>query len=121
MPDQPGPKPSIPYWRLRIDRDGVSHQRRCALTGFQLKGIGAAAENPAPQWMVVLSSRWWIESMDGFRIEQGPGGFSLREDQNCTGQDGKRGHRSGTVGGQPAALMTVQLHVEPQRASCHAR
>ena len=146
---QSGPKPSIPYWHLWTDGDGVSHQRQCALIEFELKGVGAAApqwnnkherseatvvvtvqpvgwvgewhENPAPQWIVVLSGRWWIESMDGFRIEQGPGEFSFGEDQGCTEKDGKRGHRSGTVGDQPAVLMTVQLHVEPQRAPCHAR
>ena len=51
--------------------------------------------------------------MDGARIEQGPGEFSFGEDQGCTPQDGKRGHRSGTVGHMPAVLMTVLLHVQP--------
>ena len=81
-----------------------AHQTRCALTEFELKGVGGAApqwnnkqerseatvvytvqpvgwvgdwhENPAPQWIVVLSGNWWIESMDGTRIEQGPGEFT---------------------------------------------
>ena len=149
MTDPSGPAPRIPYWHLWTDADGVSRQQQCWLTQFELKGVGGAApqwndkqarsdatvvftvqpvgwvgdwhENPAPQWIVVLSGRWWIESMDGTRVEQGPGEFSFGEDQNCTEQDGKRGHRSGTVGGQPAVLMTVQLHVEPQRAPCHIR
>jgi len=34
-------------------------------------------KNPAPQWIIVLSGRWWVESMDGTRMEQGPGEFSL--------------------------------------------
>jgi hypothetical protein len=143
----PGPKPSIGYWHLWVDADGISHQRRCFLTDYHLKQIGPADpqwndeqgtypstvvftvqpigwvgdwhENPAPQWIVVLSGRWWIESMDGTRVEQGPGEFSFGEDQGSKETDGKKGHRSGTIGAQPAVLMTVQLHVDPCRAPCH--
>ena len=146
--EQSGPKPRVPYWHLWTDEDGVSHQRRCELTDYELKGVGGASpqwnnkqgthpstvvftvqpvgwvgdwhENPAPQWIVVLSGRWWIESMDGTRIEQGPGEFSFGEDQNCSRTaDGRTGHRSGTIGDEPAVLMTVQLHIQPQRGSCH--
>jgi hypothetical protein len=143
-----GSKPSVPYWHLWTDEDGVSHQKQCALTNFELKGVGGADpqwnnkhekvlstvvvtvqpvgwvgdwhENPAPQWIVVLSGRWWIESMDGTRIEQGAGEFSFGEDQGCRqSADGRKGHRSGTIGDQPAVLMTVQLHVDPRREPCH--
>jgi hypothetical protein len=131
---------------LWVDDDGVSHQSACILTSFVLKGVGDAApqwndaqasslatvvhtvqpvgwigewhENPAPQWIVVLSGRWWIESMDGTRVEQGVGEFSFGEDQNCIEHDGRKGHRSGTVGDEPAVLMTVQLHIDPLRGSC---
>jgi hypothetical protein len=145
-----GPRPEVPYWHLWSDESGVSHQSRCALRQWELKGIGSAApqwndsqprsdatvvftvqpvgwvgewhENPAPQWIVVLSGRWWIESMDGTRIEQGPGELSLGEDQNCrTDAAGRKGHRSGTAGDEPAVLMTVRLHVPPVRRACHAR
>ena len=143
----PGPKPSVPYWHLYVDDDGVSHQQRCRLTDYELSAVGPADpqwnneqqkvpstvvftvqpvgwvgewhENPAPQWIVVLSGRWFIESMDGTRIEQGPGEFSFGEDQGCTETGGKKGHRSGTVGNEPAALMTVRLHQTPQRVPCH--
>jgi hypothetical protein len=143
-----GSKPEVEYWHLWTDEHGVSHQSRCALTNWNLKGVGEAApqwndaqqrgdatvvfttqpvgwvgewhENPAPQWIVVLSGRWFIEAMDGTRIEQGPGEFSLGEDQNCTADEaGRRGHRSGTVGDQPAVLMTVQLHRAPVRQACY--
>lgn len=142
------PHPSVPYWHLWTDDHGVSHQSRCALSEWEFKGIGNAApqwndsqprseatvvftvqpvgwvgdwhENPAPQWIVVLSGRWWIESMDGSRIEQGPGEFSLGEDQNCRADGaGRKGHRSGTIGAEPAVLMTVRLHVPPVRRACH--
>ena len=139
----PGSRPSVPYWRLWTDEEGVSHQSRCELTEWELKGVGPADpqwndrqprveatpvftvqpvgwvgewhENPAPQWIVVLSGRWFIESMDGTRIEQGPGEFSFGEDQDCREVDGRKGHRSGTVGDEPAVLMTVQLHRPPVR------
>ncbi len=147
MSDQAGPKPFIPYWHLWTDADGISHQAQCHLSEFELKGVGAAApqwnnrhprgeatvvvtvqpvgwvgtwhENPAPQWIVVLSGRWWIESMDGTRVEQGAGEFSLGEDQGCKTVEGRSGHRSGTSGDEPAVLMTVQLHVDPVRSPCH--
>lgn len=146
---EPGPKPSVPYWHLWVDADGISHQRQCQLTNYELKSVAPADpqwndrqgthsstvvftvqpvgwvgdwhENPAPQWIVVLSGRWWIESMDGTRIEQGAGEFSFGEDQGCTETDSKKGHRSGTIGAEPAVLMTVQLHVDPSREPCHAR
>jgi hypothetical protein len=129
--------------------NGISHQQECYLTEYELHSVGAADpqwndkqvehpstvvftvqpagwvgdwhENPAPQWIVVLSGRWFIESMDGTRIEQGPGEFSFGEDQGCTEREGKKGHRSGTIGAEPAALMTVQLHVAPTRRPCHIR
>ena len=41
-----GPKPHIPYWHLWSDADGVSHQRHCTLTVFELKGVGIGA----PLW-----------------------------------------------------------------------
>jgi hypothetical protein len=134
-----GSRPSIAYWRLSTDENGVSHQSPSALTEYELAQVGAAApqwndrqptqsstvvftvqpvgwvgdwhENPAPQWIVVLSGRWWIESMDGVRIEQGAGEFSFGADQHCIADgEGRKGHRSGTIGDQPAVLMTVQLH-----------
>jgi hypothetical protein len=141
-------KPRIGYWHLWTDELGVSHQQRCFLTEWDLKGVGDAApqwnnwqarseatpvftvqpvgwvgdwhENPAPQWIVPLSGRWFVESMDGIRIEMGPGELSFGEDQGCVADtEGRKGHRSGTVGDEPAVLMTVQLHVEPVRRPCH--
>lgn len=140
--------PSVPYWHLWVDSEGISHQRQCHLTHYQLQRVGPADpqwndqqgthpstvvftvqpvgwvgewhENPAPQWIVVLSGQWWIESMDGTRIEQGPGEFSFGEDQGCAWRDGRKGHRSGTIGSEPAVLMTVQLHTDPTREPCHA-
>lgn len=70
--------------------------------------VGAWHENPKPQWIVPLSGRWFVESMDGVLAEMGPGELAFGGDQKCREIDGRRGHRSGTVGDGPAALMIIQ-------------
>jgi hypothetical protein len=146
----PGPPPSLGFWHLWTDEAGVSHHARCALTEFEFRGVGPADpqwnnvqargeattvftvqpvgwvgewhENPAPQWIVPLSGRWWVEAMDGSRVEMGPGELSFGEDQGCVADEqGRRGHRSGALGDVPAVLMTVRLHVPPVRRRCHMR
>ena len=131
-------QPTIAYWHLWTDADGISRQRRCAMSEFELKSIQPSAdpqwlghptsgamtalftvlpvgwigswhENPKPQWIVPLSGRWFVESMDGTRVEMGCGEISFGADQGCREQDGRRGHRSGTVGDVPVVLMLVQL------------
>jgi hypothetical protein len=139
-------KPRIPYWHLWTDERGVSRQTRCTLTEFDLKSMKAPAdpqwqgrrttgemtvmvtvlpvgwigiwhENPKPQWIVPLTGRWFVESMDGQRVEMGPGEISFGEDQNTRETDGRAGHRSGTVGDEPAVLMIVQFETPPTGAS----
>ncbi len=139
MTDTP---PRVPYWHLWTDPAGVSHQSRCTLTRFVLAPMAAGAapqwqgdtlrdgmtvlitvqpvgwvgewhENPRPQWIIPLSGRWFVESMDGTRVEMGPGEISLGEDQNTRPTDGRTGHRSGTVGDAPAVLMVVQFDAPP--------
>lgn len=130
--------PPVPYWHLYTGADGITRQRRCALTRFEMKSIASGAapqwqgaghrdgatvmftvlpagwegdwhENPRPQWIVPLSGRWYVESMDGTRVEMGPGDISFGEDQGAATRDGRTGHRSGTVGGAAAVLMLVQF------------
>ena len=142
----PGEKPRIPYWHLWTDAQGVSRQTRCALTEFDLKSmqppadpqwqgqrttgemtvmvtvqpvgwVGTWHENPKPQWIVPLSGRWFVESMDGQRVEMGPGEISFGEDQGTVATDGRKGHRSGTVGDAPAVLMVVQFATPPTVAT----
>jgi hypothetical protein len=131
--------PRVHYWHLWADAEGVSHQQQCALSEFELKSmqppadpqwqgtrrsgamsmlvtvqpvgwVGNWHENPKPQWIVPLSGRWFVESMDGTRVEMGAGEISFGGDQNCRDMSGRRGHRSGTVGDAPAVLMVVQLN-----------
>lgn len=140
--------PVVGYWHLWRDADGVSHQTRCALRDFEQTCIGQASaqwnderprgeatvvftvlpadwvgewhENPAPQWIVPLSGGWWVESMDGTRVQMRAGELSLGEDQGCVADaQARRGHRSGTLDGMPTVLLVVQRHVPAITRSCH--
>jgi len=132
-------RPVLPYWHIWTDDNGFTHQTRCQMTSFDFQSISAGAapswidrlgtaatnvvmlilpvgwvgewhENPEPQWIIPLSGRWFVESMDGTRVEMGPGEMSFGNDQNSkTDPQGRRGHRSGTLGKEPAVLMLVQL------------
>lgn len=131
---------SVPCWHVWTDEHGVSRQTRRLITEFELKSIsppsaplwlggktpGAACvlftilpagwvgqwhENPEPQWIIPLSGRWFVETMDGVRVEMGAGELSFGEDQNTRERYGRRGHLSGAVGDEAAVLMLVQ--VEP--------
>lgn len=127
----------MPYWCVHVDADGISHQQRRTLTDFERQSMGGATpqwnaqqaaprhaifsvlpvgwtgdwhENPEPQWIVPLSGRWFVETMDGERVEMGPGDISFGGDQGCTADaNGHKGHRSGTLGDEPAVLMLVQV------------
>lgn len=139
-------RPRVSYWHLWTDPDGLSRQTRCAMTNFDLQGIkpgvtpqwqgkklqdaatvfvtvlpvgwtGNWHENPKPQWIIPLSGRWFVESMDGQRVEMGPGEISFGEDQNTKETNGRKGHRSGTVGDKPAVLMIFQFDALPQSTS----
>ena len=85
--------------------------------------IGEWHENPKPQWIVPLSGRWFVETMDGQRVEMGAGEISFGEDQGTTADEqGHRGHLSGTVGAEPAVLVTIQLDTAPTVGqACHLR
>ncbi len=131
--------PSLAYWHVWTDDEGVSHQTRCELTNFEQESMGGDAapqwnnrllqtdakvifaelpvgwvgewhENPQPQWIIPLSGTWFVKTMDGMRVQMGPGEVSFGADQNTQpNSDGHQGHLSGTVGNEPARLMIVQL------------
>jgi hypothetical protein len=139
-------KPTAPYWHLWTDENGVSHQTQCVMSHFELKSAQAPAAaqwqgdknsgamtamvtvlpvgwigewhvNPKPQWIIPLSGRWFVESMDGTRVEMGAGEASFGGDQAAAEVDGRLGHRSGTVGDVPAVLMLVQFDNAPAPSS----
>ena len=100
-------QPTVPYWHLWTDADGVSHLTRCRMTEFEKASMQLPAapqwqgrkvhegatvfvtvqpvgwtgdwhENPKPQWIIPLSGRWFVEAMDGRRVEMGPGEILAR-------------------------------------------
>ncbi|PZD73336.1 hypothetical protein C1752_02400 [Acaryochloris thomasi RCC1774] len=131
--------PTQPYWHVWTDDDGISHQTRCELTNFEQESMGGDAdpqwnnrlmsadakilfaelpvgwvgewhENPKPQWIVPLSGCWYVETMDGKRVEMGTGEISFGADQDTKpNAEGHQGHISGTVGEQPVQMMIIQL------------
>lgn len=140
--DQPT-APTIDYWYVWTDEDGVSHQSRRQTHAFKLKSIAPPAspqwlgqlkqegatlsftvlpigwtgtwhENPKPQWIIPLSGCWFVETMDGQRVEMGAGEISFGADQNTKeDKEGRKGHLSGTVGDEPAVLVMVQFEEMP--------
>ena len=135
--------PSATYWHVWVDGEGVSHQSLHAIERFELKSVGGDAApqfmhngepmqatvafmvlppgwvgdwhpNPKPQWVIPMSGRWYVETMDGTRAEMGPGELSLGEDQLAHKDAlGRLGHLSGTVGDAPCVLLCVQLDIPP--------
>lgn len=127
--------PSIPYYHVYTDDDGVSRQRLRYLTDFEEESMGGNSgsqwnnklmkgatqiifselpadfdgdwhENPQPQWIIPLSGGWWVETMDGERTEMRVGDLSFGADQ---GTNGEKGHRSGVLDGEPCRMMIVQF------------
>ena len=134
--------PRIPYWHMYTDRTGTSRFARCAMSGLAFASLTSAPqwqhrkttgtfsvsfvvlptgwfgdwhESPKPQWVIPLSGRWYIETMDGQRVEFGPGDIHFGEDQDTVERDGRRGHRSGVIGEAPCAQMIVQYETAPTR------
>lgn len=140
-------QPTLTYWHVWTDDAGISHQSQCKLTNFSQESMGGDAdpqwnnrlmqepceilfcelpvgwvgdwhENPKPQWIVPLSGRWWVETMDGQRVEMGPGEISFGGDQKTKADEqGRKGHRSGCAGDQSAKLMVIQLQGEKYLAA----
>ena len=136
--ERDGP-PQLSYWHVWADKDGVTHQTRCVISDFMKKSVGGKAApewietllttkanvmffvqpvgwigewhpNPKPQWIVTLSGRWFVETMDGTRVVMGPGEVSFGSDQTTKPDaQGRFGHRSGTVGDELLSLMAFQL------------
>ncbi|MCP4309102.1 MAG: cupin domain-containing protein [bacterium] len=141
--DSGNKQPIVEYWHLWVDGRGVTHQTRCAFRSFSLQSFAPPAQstwverlsaspsditmlvlpagwqgqwhrNPRLQWIIPLSGTWYVESMDGTRVEMGPGEASLGEDQDSRPDgNGREGHLSGVVGDTPAVLMLIQLSDPP--------
>jgi len=106
--------PAAPQWQGRK----MSGAMTAMVTVQPVGWIGEWHENPKPQWIIPLSGRWFVEAMDGTRVEMAAGELSFGGDQNCREVAGKRGHRSGTLGDVPAVLMVIQYDEAPSPMPC---
>lgn len=127
--------PTINYWHVYTDEAGVSRQKQRQLSGFELESMGGSSgeqwnnklmkgatqvifselpadfdgdwhENPAPQWIIPLSGGWWVETMDGQRVEMETGVLSFGADQ---GTKDEKGHKSGVLNNEPCRMMIIQF------------
>ena len=135
--------PVTQYWHNWTDGKGVSHLTRCELSTFELQSLsppaapewanrqasGNASVITVPQpagwkgmwhqeskvyWIVTLTGKWFVEAMDGTRMELGPGDVWLAEDQESKEDaEGRKGHHSGNIGDETVTLMVVELDVMP--------
>lgn len=55
------------------------------MTVLPVGWTGEWHENPKPQWILPLSGRWFVESMDGQRVEMGSGELSFGADPKQEG------------------------------------
>jgi hypothetical protein len=135
--------PVTTYWHNYTDAGGVSHMIRCEMHDFKLESMSKPAgpqwqdrqpfggatvittvqpphwhgtwhENPKVQWIIPLKGTWFVQAMDGTRVELGPGDVSLGEDQNTRPDaQGHKGHLAGNIGDGAVTLMVIQLDVKP--------
>lgn len=134
--------PVLPILSMWTGQDGLSHIDSSQLAGFGMKSVGGGAdpqwmrpfpgdvdqvqfavlpvgwigdwhESPAPQWVVALRGRWFIETQDGARVEMGPGDIHFGNDLGTTGKKDEKGHKSGQVGDEPCYQLMVQFKNPP--------
>jgi hypothetical protein len=72
--------------------------------------VGEWHPSPAPQWVVPLSGRWFVETQVGIRVEMGPGDIHWGADTAGAPVHGQVGHRSGQLGDVPCVQLMVQFH-----------
>lgn len=138
--------PAMPFLHMWTDLDGTSRIAESMMTGFGLKGISGDAdpqwlrpfpgevsqvlfavlpvgwvgtwhESPAPQWVIPIRGRWFIETQDGTRVEMGPGDIHFGQDLDTEGDE--PGHLSSCVGDAPCHMMIVQYERSPGAQTQH--
>lgn len=140
------PPPRSVYWHNWTDSQGVSHMTKCTFHTYTLKSMsppagpqwqdalstgkarlistvqpphwnGAWHPDPKVQWIIPLKGTWFVQAMDGTRVEMGPGDISLGEDQlSRPDSAGHKGHLAGNVGNGPVTLLVIQLEDEAPTA-----
>jgi hypothetical protein len=131
--------PVLPFLHMWTAQNADSRIDLSHMGGFGLKSVGGGAspqwmrpfpgdvasvtfailpvgwtgdwhESPKPQWVIPLRGRWFIETMDGTRVEMGPGDIHFGQDQGTTDE---KGHRSGQIGDEPCFQLMLQFETSP--------
>ena len=106
---------AAPQWLRPFPGEVKAVQFACLPVGW----VGEWHESPAPQWVVPLGGRWFLETQDGARVEMGPGDIHFGQDQGTRGVDGANGHRSGQVGDEPCFQLMIQFEQPPAASTRH--
>ena len=140
------PEPTVLH--VLADESGRSHIHRCAIDGFILAQVvpdvppvwrapaardvasraiwvlpsgwrGGWHRNPARQWVIPLSGRWFVQTQDGARVEMGPGDMHLGDDLDSTPDEyGRVGHDSGVLGEEPCTVQVITLAANTTSRPC---
>jgi quercetin dioxygenase-like cupin family protein len=138
-----GEPPKAAYWHDWTDGKGVSHLTLCELNKFELEAMAPPADpewtnrqdpgnatvltvvqptgwkgpwhkETTVLWIVTLKGTWFIEAMDGTKVDLKPGDVWFAEDRDSKPDaEGRVGHRSGNIGDDPVTLLVVQLETPP--------
>lgn len=96
--------------------DGIKRDRKgyaTVATIVQPPGWTGKWENSVHvQWTVPVAGTYFVQAMDGTRVELNPGDILLNEDiGSVRDKNGHQGHLSGNVGREAVALITTRFEV----------
>jgi hypothetical protein len=102
-------------WRSPAAHDVASRAVWVLPAGWR----GGWHRNPARQWVIPLTGRWFVQTQDGARVEMGPGDMHLGDDLESTADEyGRVGHDSGVIGDQPCTVLVITLADGAPRHGC---
>lgn len=99
--------PATPEW-VGVSPDEVDHITYGILpVGY----VGSWHHAPSPQWIVILSGAWSVETTDGNIIRQGAGEmqFNAETDARPRGNDTRVGHITRNAGDIPCVQLIISL------------
>lgn len=113
-PQNTSPKESTDNNAQAFIWDGVKHNGKGYATVTTVvqpaKWTSKWENTPHVQWIIPLSGTYFIQAMDGTRIELNAGDVLLNEDiGSIRDKNGHQGHIYGTIGNNAIALLNLQF------------
>lgn len=133
-------QPPVKYATVWADADGATHISYCRFEGMEFKSYAPPAapqwsgpspdeiesisyaalpvgyfgdwhHAPGPQWVIVLSGKWSVETTDGSVLVQEPGEMQFNADSTSRPRpgDNRIGHITRTVGNEPNVQLIIKL------------